>query len=287
MATTTNFGWTTPDDTALVKDGASAIRTLGSSIDTSMAQLKGGTTGQVLSKTSNTDMAFTWTAAGISANIVDAKGDIIAGTADNTVSRLAVGANNTVLTADSSTATGLKWASPSAGANWSLVNTGGTSLSGSSTVTVNITAKDKIFILLSGAGSASAGLTAYNIGVRVNGLSTSIYTYSGPYINVGGSYSVNNFSTRANTNDSKVLISEWSGSTTSLTDGWVQISGANASGVKIVDFQTGSTPAGSNGHDLIWGGGIINTSASITSVSIVQLEGANFNAGSVFVYTSD
>lgn len=61
MATTTNFGWTTPDDTALVKDGASAIRTLGSSIDTSMAQLKGGTTGQVLSKTSGTDMAFTWT----------------------------------------------------------------------------------------------------------------------------------------------------------------------------------------------------------------------------------
>jgi hypothetical protein len=36
MATTTNYGWTTPDDTSLVKDGASAIRTLGSSIDTSL-----------------------------------------------------------------------------------------------------------------------------------------------------------------------------------------------------------------------------------------------------------
>jgi hypothetical protein len=35
MATTTNYGWTTPDDTNLVKDGAAAIRTLGSSIDTS------------------------------------------------------------------------------------------------------------------------------------------------------------------------------------------------------------------------------------------------------------
>jgi hypothetical protein len=60
MATTTNYGWTTPDDTALVKDGALAIRTLGSSIDTSMAELKGGTTGQILSKTSSTDMDFTW-----------------------------------------------------------------------------------------------------------------------------------------------------------------------------------------------------------------------------------
>jgi hypothetical protein len=36
MATTTNYGWTTPDDTALVKDGASAIRSLGTSIDTAM-----------------------------------------------------------------------------------------------------------------------------------------------------------------------------------------------------------------------------------------------------------
>lgn len=62
MATTTNFGWSTPDDTALVKDGALAIRTLGQSIDTSFIDLKGGTTGQVLSKASNTDLDFTWSA---------------------------------------------------------------------------------------------------------------------------------------------------------------------------------------------------------------------------------
>lgn len=60
MATTTNFGWSTPDNSGLVKDGASDIRTLGSAIDTTMGELKGGTTGQVLSKTSGTDMDFTW-----------------------------------------------------------------------------------------------------------------------------------------------------------------------------------------------------------------------------------
>jgi hypothetical protein len=60
MATTTYFGWTTPDNTDLVKDGAAAIRSLGSAIDSSMQYLEGGTTGQILSKTSNTDMAFTW-----------------------------------------------------------------------------------------------------------------------------------------------------------------------------------------------------------------------------------
>jgi hypothetical protein len=61
MATTTNFGWETPDDTDLVKDGAAAIRTLGNSIDTSLLDLKGGTTGQVLAKNSGTDMDFIWT----------------------------------------------------------------------------------------------------------------------------------------------------------------------------------------------------------------------------------
>jgi hypothetical protein len=63
MATTTNFGWTTPDDTDLVKDGAAAIRTLGSSVDTSFVDLLGGTTGQVLSKASATDLDFTWASA--------------------------------------------------------------------------------------------------------------------------------------------------------------------------------------------------------------------------------
>jgi hypothetical protein len=64
-------------------------------------------------------MDFAWVAQddsnAIQNAIVDAKGDIIAATADNTPARLAVGANNTVLTADSSTATGLKWAAAAGG----------------------------------------------------------------------------------------------------------------------------------------------------------------------------
>jgi hypothetical protein len=52
---------------------------------------------------------------GIQPTIVDAKGDLIAATAADTPARLAVGANDTVLTADSAEATGLKWATPAAG----------------------------------------------------------------------------------------------------------------------------------------------------------------------------
>jgi hypothetical protein len=116
MATTTNFGWATPDDTDFVKDGAAAIRTLGSSIDTSLVDLKGGATGQVLSKTSATDMDFTWVttddANAIQNSIVDAKGDLISATANDTPARLAVGANGETLVADSSTSTGLRWQVP-------------------------------------------------------------------------------------------------------------------------------------------------------------------------------
>jgi hypothetical protein len=60
MPTTTNFGWTTPADTDLVKDGAAAIRTLAGNIDTSLVDLKGGTTGQYLQKNSGTDLDYVW-----------------------------------------------------------------------------------------------------------------------------------------------------------------------------------------------------------------------------------
>jgi hypothetical protein len=177
MATVTpNFNWPVPTSTDLVKDGATAIEALGDSIDASMVDLKGGTTGQVLAKASNTDMDFVWSASSgdiegvtvtspltgggttgtvtvgiqsastaqlgavqlsdstsststtlaatanavkttydlangaIPKSLVDAKADIITATADNTPARLAVGTNGQVLTADSTTATGLKWA---------------------------------------------------------------------------------------------------------------------------------------------------------------------------------
>lgn len=203
MATTTpNFGWPVPTSTDLVKDGATAIEALGDSIDASLLDLKGGTSGQVLAKNSNTDMDFVWVTdaagditgvtatspltgggtsgtvtvgiqdattsvkgavqltdsisststttaatpnsvktsydlanAAIAKAIVDAKGDLIAATAADTVSRLAVGANGTVLTADSAEATGLKWASAAGGG--SLVYVGGAAFTGASSQSLN------------------------------------------------------------------------------------------------------------------------------------------------------
>jgi hypothetical protein len=57
---TTYFGWVMPTSTDLVTDLPADFNVFGQGVDTSLQDLLGGTTGQVLSKASNTNMDFTW-----------------------------------------------------------------------------------------------------------------------------------------------------------------------------------------------------------------------------------
>jgi hypothetical protein len=80
MATTTNYGWTTPDDTALVKDGAAAIRTLGSSVDTTTKALNPSTTLGDIEYRSSTANTNTRLGIGTSGQLLSVSGGVPAWT---------------------------------------------------------------------------------------------------------------------------------------------------------------------------------------------------------------
>ena len=80
-------------------------------------------------------------------SLVDAKGDLLAASADNTSTRLGVGSNTYVLTADSTEATGIKWASPTVGTITAVTGTAPIVSSGGTTPAISVTTNDAQLIL--------------------------------------------------------------------------------------------------------------------------------------------
>jgi len=136
---TTNFGWVMPTSASLVTNLPADFNTFGQAVDTSMSELLGGTTGQVLSKTSATNMDFTWVTpqagditgvtagTGISgggtsgdvtvtnsmATAITTNGDLIYGTGSGTFTRRGIGSTGQVLTVSGGVPA---WAAASSGA---------------------------------------------------------------------------------------------------------------------------------------------------------------------------
>jgi hypothetical protein len=113
--------------------------------------------------------------AAVSATIIDAKGDLLAGTAADTLARIGVGANDTVLTADSSTATGLKWAAPSSGSTFATdISVNGLTV-GKGTASV--------------ANNTAVGVTALNT-ITTGNNNTAIGKDAGKAITTGGNNTI-------------------------------------------------------------------------------------------------
>ena len=242
MATTTNYGWTTPDDTALVKDGASAIRTLGSSVDTTVKALSPGTTA----------------------------GDIDYYATSTTKTRLGIGTTGQVLTV----AAGVpSWATTSGGStSFTLLNAGGTALTGATTVTVSgISSQNTLWVLVVGASSVNAN--AY-VGVRINTDTASNYYYSG----FRNGIATAGYTVLDNSNNDNILLGQNS-LAADVLGASILIEGTKGSGIKVFDAKGAGTTFGFNTKGY-WSG-----TASVTSISIVSSSG-NLDAGTVYVYGS-
>ena len=206
---TTPFSWQMPTATDLVTDLPADFEVFGQAVATSMADLLGGTTGQILSKTSATDMDFTWitndvgditavtAGTGISgggtsgavtitnsmATEITAKGDLIAGTGSATFDNLPVGTNGQTLVADSTASTGLKWASPTSKvvqivtATTNTQTTNATTTYADTTLTATITptsASNKVLVFVSQNGVAKTGGAALSYSIQLLRGSTAI-----------------------------------------------------------------------------------------------------------------
>jgi hypothetical protein len=267
--TTTNFGWTVPSDTDLVKDGAAAIRTALGGVDTSFVDLKGGSSGQVLTKNSGTDLDFTWTNAD-PLTILDAKGDLISATAADTPARLAVGTNGQVLTADSTTSTGLKWADSSSGGMTSIA-------SGSlSTAEISITgisgSYKNLQLVIRGV---QFNQDAY-FGFRLNNVSTSSYNFALVEENSNNTYTTTGLETSG-------LYLTYTTPCNYNSTGQAAVFNvfdyANTSGYKLVTGSfVGRNNADTYNYSSNFDGAFLSTSA-VTSLQIRCLGGETFSAG--------
>ena len=205
------------------------------------------------------------------ATAIDAKGDLVPGTGADTFSRLAVGANGTVLTADSAEATGLKWATVASG-GMTLLST--TSLTGSSVTISDISQSYKHLLVVIKNAYADGVDTPF---IRYNGDSGA--NYSERYIRVIGS-TVTALS-NGNANYARIGVistnTDWSNKFASETWVW-RYTDTSA-------IQATSNSAGYDGSDktqyLVEPR--YNASAAITSITI-GLTGQTFTAGTVYIY---
>jgi hypothetical protein len=212
---------------------------------------------------------------GIQPTIVDAKGDIIAATAADTVSRLTVGSNNQVLTADSTTTTGLKWATPATGA---LTLISSTTFSSSSAHSVNdvFSATYDNYLILINVDSASTG-ASLNMRLRVSGSDNSNSNYYWVY------YGISATNTTLDPGNSNGAATQWNIGYNDDTNGSMEtINIRNPYLSLVTSFNNSYTGIEDNNVYPYHGGGRTTVTTSYTGFTIFPTSGTI--SGKVRVY---
>jgi hypothetical protein len=208
------------------------------------------------------------TKASSSAVAPGAKGELVVGNATNDSGILSVGANGTVLTADSAEATGVKWATPAAG-SLTLIST--TTLSGSSTTISSIpsTYTNLVFVMK----DVSVNATVYEGWFRFNGLSTSIY--DGGYNQFTGSSIEGDIGT-----GTLIKYGTPNSSSTNPIYAIATIPRYASSDVRKFITMTGSKQGSSRN---IFCNGCVQIAGAISSITI-GITGTTYTSGTVYLY---
>ncbi len=186
------------------------------------------------------------------------------------------------IVADSAEATGLKWAAPAGGgANWSLLNAGGTALTGAQTITVTgISSKDKIMVLIKNASSVNASKSS--IKVRLNtDTGNNYYSFGGTLEGLNAYSSAYLGHEGGNARDG-IFAGQTGTNALSAVSGCAVFTGCASAGVKQFTVVGSSDYAEQVG---VFAGGYYDSATTISSVSLFSDDG-NFDAGTLFVYTS-
>lgn len=211
-------------------------------------------------------------------SLITAKGDLLAGSASGVQSKLAVGSNNTVLTADSSTATGLKWGSVAATKNFTLINSGGTALTGAATVTYSgISGYDTLFVFIESASSVNAA----TIGIQVNGDTGGNYRNYGIFFINNSTWSTSVIDAMKQNSLSVIRIGA-TGTVSGTVSGAALLQGCNTSGAYKIFQASGSGESASNAYAFV-NNGFWNSASTVTSISANSSSG-NFDAGTMWIY---
>jgi hypothetical protein len=206
------------------------------------------------------------------------KGDLY--TYSTTDTRIGVGANDTVLTADSSTATGLKWAAPAGGTDtWTLLNAGGTALTGATTITVSGITSSKLFIQIVGASSVNA---LSFICLRFNADSGNNYNQSLSVYDYASTFDKGNWYNDTDTGNF-LILGRLGNSASNTVSGFCILENCTSTSRKVWQSVGGATTGSDTGARVTSGLGFYLGASAITSVSAISTSG-NFDAGTIFVY---